>query len=57
MKVHEALRAGNRFAARYTTSRGGKPSKAQEVFVFGEFAEDGRVRFARFLLEPGRGAL
>ncbi|MFI9122361.1 nuclear transport factor 2 family protein [Streptomyces bikiniensis] len=57
VEVHEALRDGNRFAARYTTSRGGKPSKTQEVFVFGEFAEDGRVRFARFLLEPDHGAL
>ncbi|WP_435975648.1 nuclear transport factor 2 family protein [Streptomyces sp. Qhu_M48] len=57
VEVHEALRDGNRFAARYTTSQGGKPSRTQEVFVFGEFAEDGRVRLARFLLEPSHGAV
>ncbi|MTE19565.1 nuclear transport factor 2 family protein [Streptomyces sp. TRM43335] len=56
VEVHETLREGNRFAARYTTSRDGKSKRSQEVFAFGEFAPDGRVRLVRFLLEPGYGA-
>ncbi|MFI8940914.1 nuclear transport factor 2 family protein [Streptomyces syringium] len=54
--VHETLREGNRFAARYTTSHDGKPTRRQEVFAFGEFAPDGRVRLVRFVLQPGYGA-
>ena len=54
--VHQTLREGNRFAASYTTSREGNPARPQEVFVFGEFAPDGRVRLARFALDPGYGA-
>ncbi|MFF7858139.1 nuclear transport factor 2 family protein [Streptomyces sp. NPDC007904] len=56
VEVHETLREGNRFAARYTTSRDGKPGRPQEVFAFGEFAPDGRVRRVRFALNPGYGA-
>lgn len=56
VEVHETLREGDRFAVRYTTSRGGNPKKSQEVFAFGEFAPDGRVRRVCFVLEPGYGA-
>ncbi|MGP4088119.1 hypothetical protein [Streptomyces sp. KR55] len=54
--VHETLREGNRFAARYTTSRDGNPERPQEVFAFGEFAPDVRVRSVRFALDPGYDA-
>ncbi|MEU3554369.1 hypothetical protein [Streptomyces fragilis] len=57
VEVHETLREGNRFAARYATSRDGNPKRQQEVLVFGEFAPDGRVRRVRFLLEPGYGSV
>ncbi|RBM10746.1 nuclear transport factor 2 family protein [Streptomyces sp. PT12] len=56
VEVHETLREGNRFAARYTTSRGGNAARRQGVFAFGAFAPDGRVSAVRFLLEPGHGA-
>ncbi|MGX2997515.1 nuclear transport factor 2 family protein [Streptomyces sp. JNUCC 64] len=57
VEVHETLREGNRFAARYTTSRDGNPDRHQDVLAFGEFADDGRVRLVRFALEPGYGAV
>ncbi|MFE3213102.1 nuclear transport factor 2 family protein [Streptomyces niveus] len=56
VEVHRSLREGNRFAARYTTSRDGKPSRSQEILAFGEFADDGRVKLVRFVLDPGYGA-
>ncbi|MFE6165695.1 nuclear transport factor 2 family protein [Streptomyces sp. NPDC056486] len=56
VEVHETLREGNRFAARYTTSRDGKPSRPQEILAFGEFTDDGRVKLVRSVLDPGYGA-
>ncbi|MFD3519140.1 nuclear transport factor 2 family protein [Streptomyces sp. NPDC058653] len=55
VEVHRTLREGNRFAARYTTSRDGKPAKRQDILSFGEFADDGRVKQVRFVLDPGYG--
>ncbi|MDT0377542.1 nuclear transport factor 2 family protein [Streptomyces sp. DSM 42041] len=58
VEVHEALRDGDRFAARYSTwpDDGRQERKREELFVFGRFAADGRVCEVRLLREPAYGA-
>ncbi|MGW0906427.1 nuclear transport factor 2 family protein [Streptomyces sp. NPDC002853] len=57
LDVHTALTQGNRFAARYSMvpSRDGRKAGEMEVFTFGEFADDGRVRLLRSVMQTRSG--
>ncbi|MEO3804259.1 nuclear transport factor 2 family protein [Nonomuraea sp. B1E8] len=50
MEVHEAVADGDRIAARYTLHvQQRKKEFAMEVYFFGQFTEDGRMRRAHML--------
>lgn len=57
LDVHAVLTQGNRFAARYSMvpSPHGRRAGEMEVFTFGEFADDGRVRLLRSVMQTKSG--
>ncbi|MGW6598013.1 nuclear transport factor 2 family protein [Streptomyces sp. NPDC055036] len=57
LDIHTSLNEGNRFAARYTMVPTGGPRGLGEleVFSFGEFADDGRVRLLRSVMQTRGG--
>ncbi|MFG2648584.1 nuclear transport factor 2 family protein [Streptomyces sp. NPDC048436] len=57
LEIHASVRQGKRFAARYSMvpSDRGRRAGEMEVFTFGEFADDGRVRLLRSVMQTKSG--